>query len=88
MFNYAALDKCMNESAHMKGNAYIGKNVTAQVHIGGDSGYETRTITGTCIDVYADTGFYDAVVYIIEEDDIGERFSSPAYYHRVWSTEA
>lgn len=84
MFNYCALDTCMREDACRREPDYVGKKVKAEVYT---DGITIRNINGVCINVYANTGFFDSIVYLIKDDETGEIFSSPAYYHREWENE-
>ena len=83
MINYDALDTAMNRSALRSMKSHVGSKVKAQVYI--NSGIDgTKVVEGICIDVYADTSFFDAVTYKIKEDDTGIVYCSPAFYYREW----
>lgn len=83
MFDYLMLDNIMREDAKNRKSSYVGMRVTAEVHIN-DGLNGTKTIDGVCVDVYADTTFFDATVYSIRENETGKVYASPAYYSREW----
>jgi len=83
MFDYSMLDNAMRADAENRKSSYVGMGVTAEVHIN-DGLNSTKSIDGVCIDVYADTTFFDATVYGIKENGTGKVYASPAYYNREW----
>ena len=83
MFDYTVLDNVMREDAQNRMHQYIGRGVTAEVHIN-DGMNSTKIIEGVCINVYADTSFFDATVYTIKENETDKVYDSPAYYSREW----
>lgn len=83
MFDYSVLDNVMREDARNRKQSFVGMSVTAEVYVNNDLN-GTKTIDGVCVDVYAETSFFDATVYSIKENETGKVYASPAYYNRDW----
>ena len=79
-FDYSVLDKGMKDAARDIKKDYIGLMATAEVST---EGFNTKQVHGTCVNVYADTGYWDAVIYVIQ-DESGQQYISPSYYSRHW----